>query len=129
MRIRWLHRLVLAATVAVSAACAAKQAGPPTSGYIPDRIPAAEIAATTANTGLELVERLRPQWLRNRGPDSFRESTSLVVYVNSQPWGGVGTLRQLAIAEIHELQYLNGNIATQRFGSGHGAGAILVLTR
>jgi hypothetical protein len=129
MRILWLYRLALVTTVAVTASCAANQAGSSTSGYDPDRITAEEIAATTAGTGLDLVERLRPQWLRNRGPDSLRTNSGVVMYVNNQPQGGIAVLRQLTIGNIRELQYLSGNIATQRFGTGHGAGVILVQTR
>ncbi|CAN5413780.1 hypothetical protein BH24GEM3_BH24GEM3_27910 [soil metagenome] len=129
MRIPWLNRLLLVTIVAVAAACVSSRAGGSASGYDPDRITPEEVAATTATIALEVVERLRPQWLRSRGPDSFRTSSRIVVYVNGQPQGGIAVLRQLPINTIRELQYLNGTIATQRFGTGHGAGVILVQTR
>jgi hypothetical protein len=43
--------------------------------------------------------------------------------------GGPGTLAQIPITDVKEIQYLNGPDATQRYGTGHGSGAIIVIRK
>jgi hypothetical protein len=110
-------------------ACAATRGGGAQGDYDRARISESEIVASTATTGLELVQRLRPQWLRTRGQDSLRNGSSLVVYVDARRVGGVNVLGQIPVKDMREVQYLDGREATMRFGTDHGAGVILVRTR
>lgn len=96
----------------------------------PTRITAAEVAASTATTGLELVRRLRPQWLIRRGQGSFYSDEPILAYVNSHPAGvAASALAAIPIADIRSLEFLDGAAATQRFGTNHGGGVVLVRTR
>lgn len=92
-----------------------------------------EIAAETANSRdlLELVQRLRPFWIKpGRGPSSINLSTSQpVVYVNNTRMGSPAVLRQYSPTSIREIRHLRGTDASMRFGMDHENGAILVTLR
>jgi hypothetical protein len=86
---------------------------------------------TCASDLYQAVQRLRPQWLivRARGGASGRGSGErVVVYLDGTRYGGIGSLRQISLGGIEEVRYYNSSEATNRFGTGHGAGAIVVLT-
>jgi hypothetical protein len=95
------------------------------------KITAEEIreAAASHPDGFLLVQSLRPAWFRMRGVSSINRSEMVRVYVDGMPMGGPGTLRQVDATIIGEMEYLDGPTATQRFGTDHGAGAILLRTR
>jgi len=90
-----------------------------------------EIAAeaTASHNLLELVQRLRPFWIKpNRGRSSINLGTSEpVVYVNNVRQGSPAVLRQYSAASIREIRHLRGTEASMRFGSGHENGAILLI--
>lgn len=97
-----------------------------------DVITAEDIRAVEGRTtALQLVERLQPGWLRGRGPVGMDAGAAeVVVYVNGQRLaGGREQLSRYVAAELHELRHLSAMEATQRFGTGHTSGAILVITR
>jgi hypothetical protein len=98
-------------------------------GYDRTRIGPDEIGATTVHVAYDLVRQLRPQWLTGRGPDSFRQPSEVVVYVDNLRTGGPAMLQQLSVAVISEITFLDAITATQRYGTGHASGAILVATR
>jgi hypothetical protein len=56
-------------------------------------------------------------------------SEQIKVYQDGVPSGGLGSLSQISTAAIISIHYLDGMAATQRFGTDHGNGAILVRTR
>jgi len=98
----------------------------------PDKITLQEIEAApaSAHTALRLVELLRSNWLRGRGSTSILLQTPGVqVYVAGMHQGGTRALEDIARGEVKEIQHLRGTDATQRFGSGHESGAILVILR
>lgn len=98
----------------------------------PDRISIQEIEAApdAAVTAMDLVEHLRPQWLRGRGNSSIRSRTTEVqVYVSGLRKGGINALADVGRNSIKEIQHLRGTDATQRFGMNHESGAILVILR
>jgi hypothetical protein len=81
-------------------------------------------------TATQIVRRLRPAWLQGRGQTRLRgPQPSVVVYVNTQRVGGAEALERYTSWEIQELHYLDAVAATQRFGTGHGGGAILIVLR
>jgi len=88
-----------------------------------DRIVAEELASLQQLSALEVVERLRPTWLRIRAGSRPR------VVLNGTPMeGGTEALANFRVGEIRELRYLSPADATMRFGTGYPAGAILVVT-
>ena len=97
-----------------------------------DRITAEELATIDVQNALQAVQRLRPNFLQTRGAASSsitQGPQEIVVYVDQTRMGGPGTLAQIPIAEVKEIQYLSATDATQRFGTGHGAGAIIVTRK
>lgn len=116
-----LAGLFLAACVAGCASAGAGGDGAPRSSR--NVITVEELAPLQQLSALEVVQRLRPAWLRVRGgglPQLIVDGTPME--------GGTETLRTFRVGEIKELRYLDPGDATMRFGTGYPAGAIVVLT-
>lgn len=95
-----------------------------------DHITRDEIARVQVGTAYEVVETLRPQYLRSRGMGSTTAPPEYaVVYIDGVRAGGLDQLRRVSRDSLEEIRYINGSDATTRFGTGHGGGAILVTTR
>jgi hypothetical protein len=99
----------------------------------PSIISQEELAVEAGNSRdlLELVQRLRPFWIKpGRGPSSINLATSQpVVYVNNTRMGSPAVLRQYSATSIREIRHLRGTDASMRFGTDHENGAILVTLR
>lgn len=93
-----------------------------------DRISSEEIRARSWTDAYELVQTLRPQWLSDRGRDSFGTGTVIQVVINGARLGGVAALRRFPAADIEHFQYYDATAATARWGVGFGKGAIEVST-
>jgi hypothetical protein len=93
-----------------------------------DRIARDEITARSWTDAYELVATLRPQWLVDRGRDSFGSGTVIQVIMNGARLGGVTSLRRLAAADVEYMQYHSATAATSRWGVGFGKGAIEIST-
>ena len=137
-----IHSFGLLAAVLIAAApgCASSPAGAATSATQQssrqrgqrDRITSEELAAIDVQNALQAVQRLRPNFLQTRGGATMsitQGPQDVVVYVDQTKMGGPGTLAQIPITDVKEIQYLNGTDATQRYGTGHGAGAIIVIRK
>lgn len=107
-----------------------------------NEIARAEIEATSGvSTAQDIVQRLRPQWLRVRGTGTLNnaEQEGIVVYVDGTRSGqirieagraaGPSPLDGIAVSQVERLIYYGASSATQRFGTGHAQGAIEVITR
>jgi len=97
-----------------------------------------------ANT-YDLVQSLRPAWLRPRGAQSVGEAArgsgvggqvtvqsgqdQLLVYLERARLGGPEALRQIDPLNIGLITYLDRTQATYRFGPGHLHGAIVLSAR
>lgn len=133
MRDFLLRYVVLVVLMFSSVACASS-AGPagdgaPSNRRDPDRIDAEELSGISAGNAFDVVQALRPAWLRSRpGARSFGGGGSVRVYVDGVSLGGVAALRNISRDAIVSMEYLDPARATQRWGTGHGAGAILVST-
>lgn len=80
----------------------------------------------------DAVRRLKPIWLQSeRGQDSFitQGRRGLRVYVDGILFGDKGSLRNLQVSDIEEIRFLDRREATREFGTDHGEGALLILTR
>ena len=87
-------------------------------------------------TALDIVQRLRPQYLRARGANSFgnardRRAIPLArVVLDGSPRGDDPSfLSQIPAMTVLEIRYIGGADATTQFGTGFDGGAILVKTR
>lgn len=136
--------LIAAAAMATSAASAAAQSSPPADAAASAReakqskpksrtgrgdISIEEIEASNASDAYSVVRQLRPSWLRSRGRGSINRPEVIKVYQDGMEIGGPGALRQISAGSIARISYLDGMTATQRFGTDHGSGAILIETR
>ena len=96
-----------------------------------------EVKNANVSNAFEAVQRLRPAWLRSRGVTSARSgdpsnaagSTLPVVYLDNSQLGDINTLQNIPSANIGQIQYLNAGDATQRFGTNHTGGAIIVTSK
>lgn len=92
-----------------------------------------EKVSSEAANAFDVVQRLRPQFLRARGATSFgggnRGTPYAKVVVDGVPRGELDALRQIPVLSIEEIRYLGGSDASIRFGTGYDGGAILVKTR
>jgi len=95
------------------------------------RITADQIEAVTSqySTAYEVVQNLRPLWLRKRGATSFSRETEIAVYIDGARYGTPDDLRRLAIISVGAMRFLSPSEATNRYGTGHTHGAILVRTK
>jgi hypothetical protein len=124
-----LRRTGLSVTLLILLACG----GARTAGGQRDRdlITEPEIVATQLRDAYEVVQALRPEFLRTRGVSSFRatDPVEAVVYVDGVRQGALATLRRVSWEVLREIRYIDAREATTRYGTGHGAGAILVATK
>lgn len=95
----------------------------------PNLITRAEIDDAGPSTVYDLIQKLRPVWLRERGAVSFTDETDLAVYLDRSRMGGRDELRTIYTQNVETLEFLDARRATNRFGSGHVNGAILIRTR
>jgi len=97
-----------------------------------DVITQEELAKVDVQNALDAVRRLRPSYLQTHGGLSSsitQGPQDVVVYVDNTRMRGPSTLAQIPITDVKEIQYLNGPDATQRYGTGHGSGAIIVIRK
>jgi len=92
-------------------------------------ITAEEVAAAAERNAFDLVQRLRPNWLRPRGTETAQGTVPVVVYVDGMRRGGVDALSSLRLDEVTEMRFLDGPDATLRYGINVGGGVIEVVTR
>src|SRR5690349_18628318 len=77
---------------------------------------------------LEAVQTLRSNWLNERGPDSFASPSHIWVYIDNTRVGGVQSLATISTRYVSSIRKVNGIDATARWGIGHSAGVISVMT-
>lgn len=113
----------------ILAACVFGQSGTG-AGRDRDVITSQDLEGVSATTAYEIIERLRPTWLRTRGPASIRGGvpTYPLVYVDEVRSGGLETLHRISGHIVREIRFINGRDATTKWGLDHGAGVIMVYT-
>jgi hypothetical protein len=90
-----------------------------------------EIARAAATDAYEVVYRLRPNWLRRRGPTTLRSpgSGEVTVYVDGVQFGDNAVLRSIPAGDVVGMAYFSAADATTRFGGRQGGAVIEVYTR
>lgn len=142
MRKSLVATLLTAATVAACASGAAAGAGAPGgSTYV---VTAEEIQQSQVSTAFDAIQRLRPQWLFDRGTSSIRESgpegqpvqrigdpitDGPVVFVNGTRAGAVSVLRNIPAELVQEMRFLRARDATTKYGTGYPQGVIEVIRK
>ena len=83
-----------------------------------------EIRTVQALTLLDVIERLRPQYLAATGtPGRYR-----TLYVDGMRFGDIRDLHLLWATEIQEVRLLSSAEAGARFGPGNTEGALMITT-
>jgi hypothetical protein len=92
-----------------------------------------EITSAGVSNAYELIQRLRPAWLRSRGTSSVNGSAgggdAPLVYMDASQLGDLSTLNSVSIQSIRQIQFLNATDATQRFGTNLTGGAIVITSK
>ena len=143
--IRLTRTLVLAATLTGTSGCASsgstQQSGEPQTSEVaapvrprrdPNVITAEEIASRPTLSARQVIEQLRPQFLRVRGTTTLGNAQTqdvIWVYVDGTRIGTLEVLNNIGAHEVHEIRYLSPSEATNRYGTGHVQGAIIVLRK
>lgn len=118
------HRLLILVAVA---ACASSGASDGRPRYDANLITAEEFSERSDavdRSALELIQRLRPQWMRRTG---FRNDLPSVI-MDNQPYQ-LDILESVRPDEIQSLRFLSPTDATLRYGTGYTSGVIEVETR
>lgn len=87
-----------------------------------------EWANTGVTTAWDIVNLLRPEWLRGRGVHIIGESAdeTIVVMLDGVRLGGISTLREVNVNMIRAIEFIDPGPATVRWGAGHSHGVILI---
>ncbi len=91
-----------------------------------NEITAEQIAdrADASGTAYHIIEQVNPRWLR-----ASRSQDFAAVFMDTQPWGNLESLRGISIEEVERIEYLDMRDATIRYGTGYPGGIIRVVTR
>jgi hypothetical protein len=98
----------------------------------PNVITEAELASRSSLTARQVIEQLRPQFLRVRGTTTLgnaQTSDVIWVYFDGTRMGTLEVLNNIGAQEIREIRYLSPSEATNRYGTGHVQGAILIIRK
>jgi hypothetical protein len=83
-----------------------------------------------AQDAYEVVQRLRPDFLRERGAMSLNSVRAVaVVYLDGVRRGGPEVLKTIRAQELEEIRFISATDATTRWGTDHAGGAIDVKLR
>jgi hypothetical protein len=80
----------------------------------------------------QVVQRLRPNWLRTRATATFGAGASAPLprgVMDGAPLGDVSDLERIRANEVAGMDFLSASDATTRFGTNYPAGAVLVRSR
>lgn len=90
----------------------------------------AEFLDLSADNAYDIVRRLRPEWLNNRPPNLFGQigPQTVPVYLDDFRYGEIESLRGIHVQTISFIRFVSPSTATARWGTGHVAGVIQVIT-
>jgi hypothetical protein len=125
---------MVAATVTV-VGCASSSPRPASvQSSASDYVTSVEIAAIGATNAYDLINRLRPRWLRTQAPGSISggvRSQVIAVYLDGVRLGGLDALRSLSTTGFQSMRYYDATRAATVLrdpGSEPIAGAIVITT-
>lgn len=136
MTLRQSWNLVLAGVTLGLAACASSGATTKVSESSRDKVTSMEIASVPATSAYDLVNRLRPQWLRpgatsTIGGGSIQNMVTLV-YLDGSRIGTLEALRSISAAGIRSMEWIPATraaIVLTDVGTDAINGAISLKTR
>jgi len=93
----------------------------------------AEIQSVPSANLYDLISKLRPNFLRSRGPMSLSSGSTAneyaSVYVDGRPYGDIASLRSLVSTQVSEVRYYDASSAASKFGTINGNGVIEVTIK
>lgn len=102
-------------------------------GSVPDPnvITEDEIRSAEEGTIYDVIAKLRPQYLRDRGPIALVGGARDVatVFLNSQEYGPIAIMQNVPADDISEVRYYSGIDAVTKFGRYYGTGVIQLISR
>ncbi len=119
-----------ALTLLTAAACFHSAANRPEKD--PNVITEAEIDGAHATDALNVISRLRGDFLVHRGVVSINDRTASpypVVYVDGTRYGDATVLRQIPAAQVQQIRLYRAWEAQTKYGNGNAAGVIEVTTK
>ena len=127
-----VNNLVRVAAILGLSACASAGGTSKLKDY--NVIPQNEITAQNGTNAYDVISHLRPQYLKTRGRTSIQNQPTVAseyasVFVDSQFYGDLNSLRDIASINIKEIRYLPANEAVTRYGMQYGNGVIEIRTR
>jgi hypothetical protein len=125
---RWF-RLIPILCLAVAACAGRSRSGAATDGNV---ISAAELNDAGSVSVYDVIQRLRPLFLRERGPVSLLNASSqshTVVFVDQSEYGALESLRTIPASRVERVRFFPGQEAVTRFGSTYGSGVIQLTFR
>lgn len=131
-----IRRALMIAALLALGGCASAGGEIAVTGHNADLLTAEDMQDYVALDAYAVIRHLRSFWLYPRGTGSWGAAPStagtevqIKVYVDGvlQP-SSVEVLKLLPVREIREIRHLCGLEAAMRFGTNHGAGAILFTT-
>jgi hypothetical protein len=125
MKAAYLYAFAIAATVA----CA-----PPAStsgGHSSSIITADEIAASRETYVYDVVQKLRPNFLRSRGTTSVNPGVVTLpnVYIDGNAYGDISSMKQVLASTVREIRYYDAASGSARFGMQNSSGVIELRTK
>lgn len=131
-----LKQVALFSSFAAFAACASSGTGSATARSLPDRLTRSEISTSNATNAYELINRLRPNWLRPPATGSISGGTirsqMVLVYLDGQRLEDLSALRTISASSIQSAQWLDSSRAPtilRDVPAGPIAGAIVLKTQ
>jgi outer membrane receptor for ferrienterochelin and colicin len=124
-------RSLLALASVLVFACSPPRLGPGTISNS-QLITEEEIDASRASNALEVIQKLRANFLSYRGETSLTRNQSRpypTVYLDGQEFGPINTLRNIPASQISSIQLLRAWEATTKYGTGNMGGVIAISTR
>jgi len=124
-----LYLFALASAIACASGGAGTSAAPRVDRNV---ITEQEIQSVPSSSLYDLIEKLRPHFLRSRGATSISTagvSECAVVYVDGRSYGDIGSLRSIVANQVSEVHYYDATSAAQRFGMINGSGVIEVTIK
>ena len=121
---RSLFRLLRASFLIAAVGCHVQQISP----LDPERLSQEEMLQEHFTNVYDAVASLRSGWLTVRGTDSFKQTSQIWVYYDENRLGSVDEMRSVLVNSVASLRHYDGVDATMRWGVGHSAGAIQILS-
>lgn len=125
---RKLHLIALAGVLACASSGGGTGGPPPADRNV---ITQSELELAVGNNLYEVVEKLRPNFLRSRGATSINTPGQEfpVVYVDGRKYGDIASLRSLIPSQVSQVRYYDASSAAARFGVINAPGVIDVVIK